>query len=877
MCNFVILACMDFFKCFSLLYYIESVMKPKDFSSQNTMNIEFFLSAKKNPFAYNFFFLKCIYMLQKNLMNNFKLKPMKTKSLLSLGIFLLFFLCASAQKTSIKGIVLDYESGTPLNEANIKVEPGVFGTTTDSKGAYEIRDVEPGTYFITVSYVGYETTREKVEVQKGRICDLEVKLSKTGIYFGEITIKAKGIQEILPYAKSSLLATNLHEDAFRDVGDYLRKGVPNVSAIKKGGTALDPVVRGFKFEQLNVHLDGGVRVEGGCPNRMDPVAAHVEPDDIEKIEVIKGPYVLRFGPSLGGLVNIVTTDPEPFDGKKFQIKLKGLKAYESNWNGTKDYLNIKAGNNRIFFNLSGSSMDYGNYESGKIDGERKQFNTQFRKYGYAAELGFKPLDNHELRFSYIISRGRNVKFPVLPMDERTDNTDIIAFDYSITKLNDLIEHVNLKIYNSTVEHVMDNKERAFGDTVAAVSAIDAINMGGRLEFKLNLENAGKFFVGADFENIDKDGDRTKYFYRMPPNTQGELSVKEEGIWTESNIQNLGFFAEYNTKINQLDIAAAFRIDMNSATTGDMNVYKSVMNAPDTIQKEITDVESSFTNVSFSTGATYHINEQMAVGLGFGRGVRSPGMVERFIRLLPVGFDRFDYLGNPQLEPEDNMQLDLNLNYMNEFIGGIYLNLFYSQVNNYISAIRLSPSDVRNNTAGVLGVKQFINLEEPANFIGFEFSYATPGTYNFGASLIAAYTQATFKEVPGVIKDPVTGQVTDATVFSDDPANEIPPLESTIAFHYKLFKGRLIPSASLRIVAEQSNVSRAFEEEITEGFTTVDFGLSYKHNNYLRVSGGIKNVFDEAYYEHLNRRVVDLTPGNFYEPGRVFYVNLIVNL
>ena len=30
----------------------------------------------------------------------------------------------------------------------------------------------------------------------------------------------------------------------------------------------------------------------------------------------------------------------------------------------------------------------------------------------------------------------------------------------------------------------------------------------------------------------------------------------------------------------------------------------------------------------------------------GRGVRSPNMVERYITLLPVGFDRYDYLGYP---------------------------------------------------------------------------------------------------------------------------------------------------------------------------------------------------------------------------------------
>ena len=93
--------------------------------------------------------------------------------------------------------------------------------------------------------------------------------------------------------------------------------VPNVSGIRKGGVAVDPVIRGFKFSQLNVILDNGVKIENGCPNRMDPVSSHVETEDIENIEVIKGPFVLRYGPALGGVINLVTEKPHPYE--KFEI------------------------------------------------------------------------------------------------------------------------------------------------------------------------------------------------------------------------------------------------------------------------------------------------------------------------------------------------------------------------------------------------------------------------------------------------------------------------------------------------------------------------------------------------------------------------------
>jgi iron complex outermembrane receptor protein len=53
---------------------------------------------------------------------------------------------------------------------------------------------------------------------------------------------------------------------------------------------IDPVVRGFKYSQLNVQLNGGLRIEGGCPNRMDPATAHVDMNDLENITILKGPF-----------------------------------------------------------------------------------------------------------------------------------------------------------------------------------------------------------------------------------------------------------------------------------------------------------------------------------------------------------------------------------------------------------------------------------------------------------------------------------------------------------------------------------------------------------------------------------------------------------
>ncbi len=66
------------------------------------------------------------------------------------------------------------------------------------------------------------------------------------------------------------------------------------------------------------------------------------------------------------------------------------------------------------------------------------------------------------------------------------------------------------------------------------------------------------------------------------------------------------------------------------------------------------------------------------------------------------------MGNPQLEPEANNQVDLTLKYTPDKIGLLQINGFYSLVNNYITGKILPPSEQMPLSKDVLGVKQFYN-------------------------------------------------------------------------------------------------------------------------------------------------------------------------
>jgi iron complex outermembrane receptor protein len=151
---------------------------------------------------------------------------------------------------------------------------------------------------------------------------------------------------------------------------------------------------------------------------------------------------------------------------------------------------------------------------------------------------------------------------------------------------------------------------------------------------------------------------------------------------------------------------------------------------------------------------------------------------------------------------------------------------------------------------------------------------SPEKCKLGIQVLASYTYATLDEVQRYVIE--TGfPIRDETILND-ALPEIPPFESTLTVFYPFFKGKLKPEISVRMVAAQNHVSDAYYENNTPGFTIANFLLRYNYNKNFTVSGGVDNIFDKAYYEHLNRNIVG-SGANLYEPGRVFYVNLMFKI
>jgi len=122
---------------------------------------------------------------------------------------------------------------------------------------------------------------------------------------GEIVVSATIARDRLdvPSSVSILDDTDLLRAARPQIGDTIAR-VPGVSAATFGPNASRPVLRGLTGERVRVLTDGIGAFD--VSNTSADHAVAIDPLTAERIEVVRGPAALRFGPSaVGGVVNVL--------------------------------------------------------------------------------------------------------------------------------------------------------------------------------------------------------------------------------------------------------------------------------------------------------------------------------------------------------------------------------------------------------------------------------------------------------------------------------------------------------------------------------------------------------------------------------------------
>lgn len=749
-------------------------------------------------------------------------------------IFILLSWVWTQNTGTIQGMVISADKREPLQEAVALIQETYEGAATNIEGEFVIDKVIPGQYTLGISFIGYESMEIPVQVFK----------DKTTLVNVELTIKPIHIEELMVTGTRNNLAPQIEifdtQDNPKDIGEYFRQ-FNGGSAVKKGGFAMDPVLRSFKYDQLNVQYDGGIRLWGGCPNRMDPPASHIQSEDVKRIEVYKGPFTVRFGQTMGGIVNLVMKNPTCCNTAMIGGSVNT--GIESNGEGKRSRVSLFGGKNKLDFYLAGGIKDFGNYSTGSNIEVPSSFNLK----DYTVKIGFKPNAHHRIQISWRQSFARNVNYPALPMDAKVDDTDILAFDYSARDLGKTLFLFTAKLFKSDVSHIMNNDSRPNYSAIHAVTDALTGTLGGRIESGLKFAQNQILYLGMDYYMLHKDGDRTREVYKNGCNgmTFEQPKVFTDYVWQNSTLEDMGVFTEYNLPLmEKLHSKFGFRAD---------RIVSEIKNPAPQFTESYGSINTfQSLNTSGLMSFNYTPGYSTMVTLSLARGMRTPNITERYINHLPVGKDPYEYFGNPNLKPETNNQIELAVKKIFKTTK-IKTNLYYSRFDNYISAeIDTNMNRLYMPCNDPKYTKRFINITNARQY-GLEASISSK--LGNGLSLDGNFSYT--------IGD---------NLDLNDPLPEAIPLESNLILKYFHPKFNLGAELHGRFVSSQRRISSLYGETETPGFDVYNLNLNFEIRNRWNIRAGVFNLFNRNYYENLSRKYKNM-PENYtlYEPGRNFTI------
>ncbi len=258
----------------------------------------------------------------------------------------------SAQAGGIYGYILDRNTGKPIEQACVVLDPDSIGAETNSDGIYFIPKIPSGRYELRVVMIGYETMSEhSVMIQPDESREMNFFL-KPIILTGsdEIVVTAtrgKSMTNEVPASVDVISMEKIELLAPQNMAEVL-ENVQGVFIKDYGGIGGNKTIslRGSSSEQVLVLLDGQ-RLNDAQSGQVDFSSISLE--GVERIEVVRGGNSALYGAdAVGGVINIITNKKHDREGISGSLKMM---------NGSFQSLSIEPAL-KIRYNKFGGSLSY---------------------------------------------------------------------------------------------------------------------------------------------------------------------------------------------------------------------------------------------------------------------------------------------------------------------------------------------------------------------------------------------------------------------------------------------------------------------------------------------------------------------------------------
>jgi hemoglobin/transferrin/lactoferrin receptor protein len=767
-----------------------------------------------------------------------------------------------AQNGELKGKVTDAESQTGLPNASISIPKINLKLTSDEEGIFSTGNIPAGKYSLIISYTGYKEKTLEVKIIPDSILTLNIELLTSPVSLGEI-----------------LVTSTRYETRIRDVAIPMEVAdkneilkTPSVSAsdilqtksgisLKRDGIwATDVDIRGLSGQDI-VTLVDGTRLETATD--ISARLSLVDITDIERIEVIKGGMSSLYGTgALGGIVNIITK--QGYYNNKFTLSGSMLGSYNSVNDGGSVRLSLSGGSAKWYAKISGTIRKAGNTKT--PDGVLN--NSQYRDNNFSAVLSLKPIKNQEMKFDLQQYFAKDIGIPggyplftnnalvTYPQEQRT----MFSAQYDIKNISSFLLNLSAKFYVQNIYRNVENIPYLVqivpsGSTTKRISVLDITphawhyTKGGEIQSEWMLFKTNHLTAGIDIWQRDLDSKRERdQKVEVLDSTGQVISTSLQTIGDRpipvSYSRNIGFFAQDNIKLlnNKLSITLGGRIDQNKISNDltynpEYIITNGVRNNTPPGQTILWQPAQS-TDISWSgnAGLLYALFKNVDVSFDAARSFRSPSLEERY-QYIDLG--NLVRLGNPYLKPEQGAFFDLGLRIWRpevSFTGSI----FYNQLRNLVIEV---PGTYESRAAMIK------TNAGNSRLYGFDLNLE----YNFYKDFVF-YATSSY----------VRGQ--DIENHVDLP--QIPPLNGRIGLRTPVSTYLNIDITGVYFTRQDKIAAGEIQ---TPGYVYWNAAVNPFPLKLGRLSikfyGGIENIFDKSYRNHLSTNRGYITS----EPGRNYYL------
>lgn len=613
----------------------------------------------------------------------------------------------------------------------------------------------------------------------------------------------------------------------KTVADLLESKVPGIQVKNDGGQGIDRIkIRGEDAFRTLVMIDGQRISE---QKSMSGVPLLIDPSQVERIEVIRGPASVLYGSdAIGGAINIITKK-----GGEDSFGATVSAGLDTSSNGKELSGSIFGSANGWKYRFGGAIRDADDIDTPAGKMPHTEFNSKaanaFLSYDIDPNktIGIS-LSHFDLDFmSGAVSYAPEDFYVDVPEWKRTRGAIFGEFknlNENLARLRfDLTQERNKKIMHNHVQQApMPASVESYAD-----NTLDTTGFNTQADWVVGENHY--LVTGYEFSYDDLKADSDTYM-TFPPIMGGTRQTKDQ-VFSGSQMKNSVFASLESSIFENLVLNYGVRYTW---VNNDMDI--TTIKSSD-LPKGKTHYDNHDGKAIFNLGLTYKGFENLSLRANWSQGYRTPLLQELFIDTSMGG--ELTY-ANPDLKPETSDNFEIGARYTNGILT-VDGSIFYSKADDYITTIAISD-----------GINKYTNMGE-AETLGLELDTSVK-LGDFEPYTVLTLMRREYKE--NGIKSTKSGTPKVMARYGVRYQNEY----DSALFRFDAYAVSQSKTEQWNFTEDKLNEDGSFS-----GFTTFNLtgGVSFGPKQAYSVDVGLYNITNKLYQ----------TSDAIYEPGRYFAMKL----